>query len=145
MHEGSCQCGSVRFTLDGPFVLMLCHCRICQKIHGSAFAPFLHAEARHFDWVGGESELRFFDTSEHLRRAFCARCGAPMPILDRELNHVAIPASASDMPVNTRPAAHLHTASQAPWFVIGDNAPRYATVPDGSVAALLMQMIGGQQ
>ena len=44
MAEGRCLCGAVRYTVEGPYVRMLnCHCSMCRKHHGSAFATFVTA------------------------------------------------------------------------------------------------------
>lgn len=39
MHvDGSCHCGSIRFSADiAPGKVMVCHCSDCQKFTGSAF------------------------------------------------------------------------------------------------------------
>jgi len=37
--EGGCECGRVRYCLEGPPICVnCCHCRQCQKLGGSAFA-----------------------------------------------------------------------------------------------------------
>ena len=39
MIRGSCLCGDVAFCVDGPLELRShCHCSMCRKTHGSAFA-----------------------------------------------------------------------------------------------------------
>jgi hypothetical protein len=53
-NQGSCQCGAIAFEFEGQSFLTFCHCKICQKVHGSSFAPFLHAESKTFKWLKGE-------------------------------------------------------------------------------------------
>ena len=37
---GGCICGAIRFECDmEPFIMLNCHCRDCQRVSGSAFAP----------------------------------------------------------------------------------------------------------
>ena len=141
MNAGSCQCGAVKFEFESEFLLAFCHCRICQKTHGSAFAPLLHTQAEGLVWKQGEASLTYIHTSEHLKRAFCETCGTPMPIVNRTFNHAAIPAAAMDTPVSNSPQAHFFIKSKAPWFEIGDNAEQYDTVPEGGVGAFLAKLV----
>jgi len=42
LQEGGCQCGHVRYRLNGPpLTLCACHCRDCQKQSASAFGMSL--------------------------------------------------------------------------------------------------------
>ncbi|WNZ25840.1 GFA family protein [Leptolyngbya sp. NK1-12] len=132
-NQGSCQCGAIAFEFEGPSFLTFCHCKNCQKLHGSAFAPFLHAESKTFKWLKGEEFLSYFNSSSHLRRAFCSKCGSTLPIVSHALNHIAVPASAMDTPIVQQPVAHFYTRSQASWFCIGDNAQQYETTPLGGI------------
>lgn len=56
-----------------------------------------------------------------------------MPAVNHELNHIAVPASVMDTPVDRQPAAHFYTKSKASWFCIGDGAQQYETVPPGGI------------
>ena len=43
MYQGSCLCGRVSYEFDGPISLMMnCHCSMCRKHHGSAYATFVN-------------------------------------------------------------------------------------------------------
>ena len=49
MARGSCLCGGVAWEADGPFDLMShCHCSICRKAHGAAFATYVAVPAAGF-------------------------------------------------------------------------------------------------
>ncbi|HCA63195.1 MAG TPA: GFA family protein, partial [Pseudomonas sp.] len=40
-HTGSCLCGVVRYRIDAPIdALTHCHCKMCRKAHGAAFATY---------------------------------------------------------------------------------------------------------
>lgn len=39
---GGCQCGAVRYAIDGPLNNPhICHCRMCQKAFGNYFAALV--------------------------------------------------------------------------------------------------------
>jgi hypothetical protein len=140
-NEGSCQCGAISFEFEGPSFLTFCHCKNCQKIHGSAFAPMLHSESKTFKWLKGEDFLSYFNASPDVKRAFCSKCGSNLPIVSHALNHIAVPASVMDTPIQQRPVAHFYTRSQASWFSIGDDAQHYETIPPGGIREVYEQVL----
>lgn len=132
-NKGSCQCGSIAFEFEGSSFLTFCHCRICQKLHGSAFAPILHAESKTFKWLKGEEFLSYFNSSPQLKRAFCSKCGSNLPIVTHQQWHIAVPASVMNTPVEQQPVAHFYTRSKASWFCINDDTLQYETIPKGGI------------
>jgi hypothetical protein len=150
-NQGSCQCGAIAFEFEGSSFLTFCHCKICQKVHGSAFAPFLHAESKTFKWLKGEEFLSYFQSSPHFTRVFCSKCGANLPTVNHELNHIAVPPSAMDTPIEQQPVAHFYTRSQASWFTIavadgkpfGDDVRQYETIPPGGIREVYERVISG--
>jgi len=71
---GGCQCGAVRFTAKRLGRASICHCRMCQKAFGSFFGPLVTAFA--VTWTRGEPA--WFQSSNKVRRGFCAQCGTPL-------------------------------------------------------------------
>ncbi len=56
---GQCLCGSVIYKVAAIENRMgHCHCSMCRKFHGAAFATFGEAKAEHFRWVTGEDQLK---------------------------------------------------------------------------------------
>lgn len=52
--EGGCLCGSVRYAITGPLgPAGHCHCSICRKAHGAAFATWVFVEPDQFRWSAG--------------------------------------------------------------------------------------------
>jgi hypothetical protein len=87
MHEGpagntlrgSCLCGSVRYTAQGPFRLVArCHCVECRKQSGGEFATNATVDAGRFALVEGADLIRRFESSPGQWREFCGRCGSPL-------------------------------------------------------------------
>jgi hypothetical protein len=56
--HGQCLCGAVKYEVDaiGPRMAH-CHCSMCRKFHGAAFATFGEARAEDFRWLEGEHLL----------------------------------------------------------------------------------------
>jgi hypothetical protein len=104
---------------------------MCRKVHGAAFGSFLHADGKGFRWASGAALVENYASSPGNTRAFCNRCGSNLPVLEDDGAHVIIPAGSLDDDPKIRPIVHIHTASKAPWYDIGDTLPQFAAfAPD---------------
>jgi hypothetical protein len=75
--QGGCQCGAVRYALYvEPQNAHACHCRMCQRAVGGAFALLAGAPQADFAWTKGAPA--FFASSSLARRGFCRACGTPL-------------------------------------------------------------------
>ena len=73
-HSGGCQCGRVRFRVDGPLGrASICHCRMCQKATGNYFAPYVSFRKGAVTWTRGDRKL--YRSSNFAQRGFCGDCG----------------------------------------------------------------------
>ena len=65
--SGGCQCGAVRYTINGPLSGPgICHCRMCQKAFGSFFAPLVSAALQ--DFALSRGEIAVFKSSDLVER-----------------------------------------------------------------------------
>jgi hypothetical protein len=100
VRTGGCQCGAIRFRLTGtPADASVCHCRMCQKAFGAYFAPLVNIGEAEFVWVRGEP--KYFQSSNHVRRGFCERCGTPMTY--ETPDSISISAGSFDNPASLPP------------------------------------------
>ena len=54
MHKGSCLCGAVSFELNCELKSSThCHCKMCQKQHGAAFATYASVPINNLHYVSG--------------------------------------------------------------------------------------------
>ncbi len=76
-YSGGCQCGAIRFQVRGALTdSSICHCRMCQKAFGAYYAPLVSVRGVQFSWTRGQP--RYFQSSNVVRRGFCADCGTPL-------------------------------------------------------------------
>jgi hypothetical protein len=74
---GGCQCGAVRYAFHAePSHAHACHCRMCQRAVGGAFALLVGAHKENFAWTKGQP--KFFASSNLADRGFCDACGTPL-------------------------------------------------------------------
>ena len=128
---GSCLCGAVRYEITGSFKLIgHCHCSICRKSHGAAFATWGMIDPSQFRWTAGESLLRGYESSPGALRCFCSRCGSPLVCTHHgEVGEVVLGTLDSDP--GARPSEHIFVDSKAPWHEITDALPQHADWPPG--------------
>ena len=128
MVRGSCLCQGFRFEISGDFGdMMNCHCSMCRKAHGAAFATFATCRTDDYKIVQGEDLVSKYQSSEQGVRSFCKVCGANLPMALEE--QVAIPAGILDDDPGVRISAHYFVGSKAAWVGIADDAPQHREFP----------------
>jgi hypothetical protein len=127
MHTGSCLCGAVRFEIAGELApIQLCHCSMCRRASGTAFASNMPVRAADFRIVSGEASLKSYESRPGKERVFCAACGSP--IISRSVGDptmVRVRVGTLNEPVDARPEFHFHVASKASWLPITDDLPQH--------------------
>lgn len=94
-YTGGCQCGAIRFRATGDLTdSSICHCRMCQKAFGAYYAPLVSVRGVDFEWTRGEPKR--FQSSNAIKRGFCAECGTPLTY--EAPDGVAVAAGAFDEP-----------------------------------------------
>ena len=127
--KGSCLCGSVQYELDGPFEVMShCHCSMCRKHHGAAFATFVTVPLSSFRWVAGEDALSTYQSSAYGKRTFCSKCGSVMPVVEADTGVAFCPAGNLDGELGIQPQSHRFVGSKASWHTITDTLPQHEEV-----------------
>lgn len=126
MQSGGCQCGRVRYVLNGAYHrLNICHCLDCQRQSGSAFGMSLVIPAETFTLTAGE--LRTFELETASGRtktcAFCAECG--VRIFNRTRILYSVKAGTLDDASWLAPDAHYWTKRRQPWMKLVDDLPCY--------------------
>ena len=131
--RGSCLCGGIAWEIEGPLVWNShCHCSMCRKAHGAAFATFVGGDARGFRWLRGEDLVTRYQSSPGGPRAFCSICGAVVPVLSFDGAMAFLPLGNSDDEPSLQPQGHIYVASKAPWFELPDDGlPRFDAMPEG--------------
>jgi AcrR family transcriptional regulator len=127
--KGSCLCGMVQYELDGPFEVMShCHCSMCRKHHGAAFATFVTVPLTSFRWVAGEDALSTYQSSAYGKRTFCSQCGSVMPVVEVDTGIAFCPAGNLDGELGIQPQSHRFVGSKASWHTMTDTLPQHEEV-----------------
>src|SRR5437773_11233337 len=77
--NGGCECGAIRYKCTAePIMMLKCHCRDCQKVTGSGFAPAILVAREAFRITRGQLRYHFTSSAaggKH-KRGFCPECGS---------------------------------------------------------------------
>lgn len=123
MHEGSCLCGAVRFTVAGELPPPdACHCGQCRKFSGHVFASTDVPKSALT--VEGADRLSWYPSSEKVRRGFCSVCGASLFWEPLHRDWTAIAMGAFDGPTGTRLGMHIFVADKGDYYTIDDGLPQ---------------------
>ena len=126
--EGGCYCGAVRYKSEADSLAeFCCHCRDCQRKHGSAFATGI-ATLKDKMEISGEIHKYHMvaDSGNNKYHLSCAVCGFPIGEEITEMENVLmISAGSLDDPSLFKPQAHFWISSKQPWLVLDGSIPEY--------------------
>jgi hypothetical protein len=113
VFTGGCQCGAVRYRVEGPVKhASICNCRMCQKALGNFIAPFASFSGR-VEWTRGRpSEFR---SSQQVHRGFCSNCGTPLSYR-RGDHQPSLTIGSLDDPDTVMPTVELARDNRHPVF-----------------------------
>ncbi|WP_158588498.1 GFA family protein [Henriciella mobilis] len=127
--QGGCQCGAVRFSVDGPVHFSaVCHCPSCRK---SAGAPLV-------GWAMFDTAALTVDrpavsvhaSSPGVRRSFCGTCGTTLFFeADYMPGLVDITTESFDNPDDVRPTDQIWTRHETACVRALAGMPRHESLP----------------
>jgi hypothetical protein len=132
MIEGGCQCGALRFKVDGEITdLSHCHCSMCRRLHGAAFVTFAGVNSAALEWTTGNKALKTFASSDKNDRLFCETCGSQLGCISKpEPDMIYLAMGTVDGNPRHPPAYHQFVGSVAPWHEINDDLPKHDSWAD---------------
>ncbi|MCL1079075.1 GFA family protein [Parashewanella spongiae] len=127
MYEGSCLCGNVKFEIHTEITdIIHCHCSLCRKSSGTAYATNGFVNADKFNLVQGKNQINFFELRPGKKRHFCLNCASPIfSSNDSDVSRIRIRLGVIDSPIMERPLSHNFVTSKACWDNLDDQLPRY--------------------
>lgn len=136
MLEGGCNCRYVRYRLTAdPIVVNCCHCRMCQRTSGSAFALNVMIEAVHVEQIGeGRAESFVPEPGDPIAQgsARCPRCATILWGHHADFGEVFcfVRAGTLDFSREVKPTAHFFTITRHPWVSLPEDVPSYEGLPE---------------
>ena len=119
MYQGSCLCGAVSFELKSePKAFSHCHCKMCQKQHGAAFATYASVPKSDFQYLSGQGLLTSYNSSSSIIRRFCSLCGSSIEWSggNKYPDWISVAVATLDTPCNPKNIREIHLESKALWL-----------------------------
>jgi len=141
IHTGGCQCGAVRFRVNGTLGdASVCHCRMCQKAFGNFYAPLVSVRGAELTWTRGA--LKKFRSSNFVERGFCADCGTPLTY--EAPDGIALAIGAFDLPADVVPKLQWGIEGKLPYADTIAALPAHHTLADTNAAPFLTDLVSRQ-
>ena len=140
-YSGGCQCGKVRFRVEGALGdASICHCRMCQKASGNFYQPLVSVRGAKLSWTRGQP--KYFQSSNHARRGFCADCGTPLCY--EAPDGVGLAIGAFDDPAQIVPTIQWGIEAKLPYVDAIPGLPGEDTMADQDAAGFLATLVSYQ-
>lgn len=117
--RGGCLCGAVRYAIRGPLraKVTACHCRTCRRFSGGIWTGTA-VERKSLVFERDEG-LKWFRSSEHARRGFCAQCGSSLFWEADDEPFMSLAAGSIDEPTGLTLATHSWLEEDADFWRFG--------------------------
>ncbi len=115
--EGGCQCGAVRYSVEGqPEHVALCHCSDCRKSAGAPTVAWGAFKSSEFALTAGSPAV--YNSSGASMRHFCATCGSGVYFVNEQYlpGLVDIQVATLDDPDALPPQAQIQVAERISWM-----------------------------
>jgi len=127
MYLGKCLCGAVEVQVTGEISEIIhCHCSLCRKNNGTAYATNGFVNSAEFKLIKGENSLSSFSLKTGRYRHFCTNCGSPVYSSNEDdKSRIRLRLGILDSDISERAISHNFVSSKANWDDLDAQLPRY--------------------
>jgi len=120
---GNCWCGNIKYEFSGePAMQVICHCKTCQNLSGTAYTTNLLVPNANFKLLSGTPTVfsKHHEADMTLTISFCPECGTVCyKTADAEAFHglTLVQAGTANKGLDVwSPAAELYVSTRAKWL-----------------------------
>jgi hypothetical protein len=132
---GGCVCGAIHYESTAePIMMLKCHCRDCQQITGSGYAPAVLFPAEAFRVRQGQLRYNLTPSikgGKH-KRGFCPECGSRITggeFAEGDSPFVGVLASSLDDPSAFKSQMDIFVSDAQPWDQMDPAIPKFDQYP----------------
>ena len=130
MLTGGCQCGAVRYEVEGDAAHhALCHCNDCRASSGAPATAWMAFAAENFRITSGEAIA--YNSSGASWRHFCGACGTGLYFINEDMlpGIVDIQSATLDNAQDHAPGAQIQTAERLGYMGKLSQMPEFDRYP----------------
>ena len=130
MAEGGCQCGAVRYRIEGEIEHhALCHCADCRASAGAPVVAWIAVKEDQFAVLQGP--LTTYEGKNGALRQFCPKCGTGLFYRNAEMlpGIVEVQSATLDNAADFLPEAQIQCTERLPWMTTLSSLPEFARYP----------------
>ncbi|HXH72165.1 MAG TPA: GFA family protein [Mariprofundaceae bacterium] len=115
--SGTCDCGAVRYEIEGPVKLVVnCHCHACRKRNGASFSTYCVVPQTSLTVMQGQERIGIYDSETIGRKHFCSQCGTPLYNLNnRYPDFYMVHYGTVSEHAGLAPRYNIYCESKLPW------------------------------
>ena len=122
--NGGCLCGAVRYQLQPPLrMVVACHCQQCRRTSGN-YVSATSVPRQNFALTSDDG-LKWYRSSQHARRGFCAECGSSLFWSADALDTMTIMTGTIDGKTGLTTVAHICVADKGDYYELNPSEPQY--------------------
>ena len=127
MYKGDCLCGGIQLIVSGKISdIIHCHCSLCRKSSGTAFATNGFVNAAEISITKGKGLLKYYELRPGKKRHFCSNCGSPIySSSNADPTRFCLRLGIVDSDIVEKPMSHNFVTSKANWDSLDINLPHY--------------------
>ncbi len=133
--QGGCYCGRIEYQVQLPVKWCAhCHCTQCRHTQGAPVVTWFGVEKNNFEYVKGEQDVAWFDSSEKAQRGHCIHCGTPLFFLgEKWSDEVHITRESTQQDILQKPQIHVFYDRHVDYLEFEDDLDKHGG-PDGFTA-----------
>lgn len=123
LYYGSCLCGQIRYQVKAfePYQVH-CHCSMCRRFHGAAFASLAEVRNENFTLLQGTERLQTYQAENGTVREFCSCCGSSLTLRSQpETLELALGTLDDEFAADFK--ANIYVSSKANWLELDASLP----------------------
>ncbi len=125
--EGGCYCGMVKYQVQLPVKWCAhCHCTQCRHTHAAPLVTWFGVVNHQFQYLKGENDIIWFDSSKEAKRGHCINCGTPLFFIgEKWKDEVHITRESTQADILQKPQLHVFYDRHVDYLALEDKLDKF--------------------